>query len=272
VIAPVRQVLRGLGRRTRVLGGVYAAVGAIHLASRLADGGAGVASVSQILLMPALGAAFGSAIADLAPVQRRTVALMTAGLAASWAGDTIPRFVSGDAGFLGMVGGFLVAQACYLAAFAPYAAKAWRRRPAPVLAAGAVFGAGFGALAVWCLPEAGFLGGPVVGYGLILAAMATASTTVNRLTAVGGALFFVSDAMIALNTFSPGYYFGGHHLAVMSTYLAAQALLVTGIVADLAAERPERSRPAVARPTDPSADGATEPDADPATEPAAVAD
>ncbi|WP_156743663.1 lysoplasmalogenase family protein [Occultella aeris] len=266
--ATVRQVLRGLSRRTRVLGGAYVAVGAVHLASRLVDGGAGVAGVSQILLMPALGAAFCSAVADLGPVRRRTVALVTAGMAASWAGDTIPRFVTGDAGFLGMVGGFLVAQACYLAAFAPYAAKAWRRRPAPVLAAGAAFAAGFGALTVWCLPEAGFLGGPVVGYGLLLAAMAAASTTVNRVTAVGGALFFVSDAMIALNTFSLWYSFGAHHLGVMSTYIAAQALLATGVVAVLAADRPDPAQPAQARATDPTAD----PDVDNAAEPAAVAD
>ncbi|TDE88937.1 lysoplasmalogenase [Occultella glacieicola] len=262
--ATVRQVLRRLSPRTQALFGAYVAVGSVHLTSRVVESGA-LPTVSQILLMPALAAAFGSAVADLGGVRRRTAALMTAGLVASWVGDTVPRFVTGDAGFLGMVGGFLVAQACYLAAFAPYVAGAWRRRPAPVLAAGAVFGASFAALTAWCLPEAGFLGGPVVCYGLLLAAMATASTTVNRTTAVGGALFFVSDALIALNTFAPWYFFGGHHLVVMSTYLVAQALLAAGVVGALGAAEPDAATEAAAEPT-------TEGAADLAAEPAAVAD
>ena len=45
---------------------------------------------------------------------------------------------------------------------------------------------------------------PVLVYGACLGTMAVLSTGVNRLTAVGGALFLVSDGLIALDAFVAG--------------------------------------------------------------------
>ena len=47
------------------------------------------------------------------------------------------------------------------------------------------------------------------------------------------ALFVVSDSVLALGRFLPGYEFPPHDLVVMSTYLAAQGLIALGVVAML---------------------------------------
>jgi len=71
--------------------------------------------------------------------------------------------------------------------------------------------------------------GPVVVYGLTLTAMAVLATGLGRLTGLGGALFMLSDSLIALKAFRE---WDGRALsmAVMGTYAAAEALLVMGIV------------------------------------------
>ena len=46
---------------------------------------------------------------------------------------------------------------------------------------------------------------PVLVYGACLGTMAVLSTGVNQVTAVGGALFLVSDGLIALDAFAPGF-------------------------------------------------------------------
>ena len=61
---------------------------------------------------------------------------------------------------------------------------------------------------------------PVLAYGACLGTMAVA-TGVNRLTAVGGAVFIVSVPAFGL----PAQGFG-----VMATYVVAQALLVAGVL------------------------------------------
>ncbi len=61
------------------------------------------------------------------------------------------------------------------------------------------------ALVVACAPDAGSLLVPVVVYGVCLVTMAVVATGVDRLAAVGGAVFLLSDALIALNAFAPWY-------------------------------------------------------------------
>ena len=59
--------------------------------------------------------------------------------------------------------------------------------------------------------------------------MAVLATGLGRLTGLGGALFMLSDSLIALKAFRE---WDGRALsmAVMGTYAAAEALLVMGIV------------------------------------------
>ena len=63
---------------------------------------------------------------------------------------------------------------------------------------------------------------PVLVYGACLGTMAVLSTGVNLVTAVGGALFLVSDGLIALDAFAPGFDLPGQGFWVMATYVAAQ--------------------------------------------------
>jgi uncharacterized membrane protein YhhN len=73
------------------------------------------------------------------------------------------------------------------------------------------------------------LAGPVVGYGLCLGTMAVIATGVDRLAWIGGALFLISDGLIALQAFTD-LELPAHDVVVMSTYTAAQLLLVLGVM------------------------------------------
>ena len=81
-----------------------------------------------------------------------------------------------------------------------------------------------------CAGGAGGLLVPVLVYGALLGTMAVLSTGVNGLTAAGGALFLVSDGLIALDAFASGFALPGHGFWVMATYVAAQALIVAGVL------------------------------------------
>ena len=195
---------------------VFAAVAVVHLAAQLAGAGT-VATVTQWLLMPLLAVAFRSA------TNGGRLVLLALGF--SWLGDTVPALFSSDTRFLAMVGLFLCAQVTYIAAFLP----AWRgsvlRRPALL-----GYLAAFGALLVACAPGAGGLLVPVICYGVCLTLMAVLATGVHPLTAVGGAVFFVSDGLIALDAFATWYAPPAPGFWVMLTYLAGQALIVAGVL------------------------------------------
>ena len=85
-----------------------------------------------------------------------------------------------------------------------------------------------------CVGGAATLLVPVLVYGACLGTMAVLSTGVNQVTAVGGALFLVSDGLIALDAFAPGFALTGHDFWVMSTYVLAQALIVAGVLLERA--------------------------------------
>lgn len=179
---------------------------------------------SQVLLMPALAL---TVLADTERPRPRLVTLVLAALFFSWLGDGLPALAGGDAAFLLMVAGFLGAQVVYVCAFWPYRARSvlLRRRWLLVPYVGAV------AALVWvCAPHAGGLLWPVLLYGLVLGAMAVAATGVNTWTAVGGALFLVSDALIALRTFVPDFGVPQDGFWVMVTYVTAQALIALGVL------------------------------------------
>ena len=153
------------------------------------------------------------------------------GLGLSWLGDAAPK-LAGDHSFLVMVGFFLLAQVAFVVAFWPRRARSIASRgsrawPLPL----AVYAAVLAVFLWWCVPGAGALAVPVVLYGTVLVAMAVLSTGIHPLAATGGALFVVSDGLIALNAFTDWYALGWLCFAVMSTYLAAQALLVAGVLA-----------------------------------------
>ncbi|MGW2178781.1 lysoplasmalogenase [Streptomyces sp. NPDC001732] len=168
--------------------------------------------VAKPLLMPLLA---GYALA------RRGPRLLVAALLFGWGGDTFLLFDS-DVAFLVGMGSFAVGHVCYLWLFGR------ARSSAPVALGYAVVLVVFVALLWSGLPAD--IRVPMAGYSLLLAAMACRAGVLGMRAAVGGALFLLSDALIATGIAdwpqlpAPDFW-------VMSTYLAAQYLLTTGTLA-----------------------------------------
>lgn len=138
----------------------------------------------------------------------------------SWLGDTVGIFILVKIMF------FLVAQVAYSAAF-------WKRRrhsvlfrPLPLLAYAAVIGT----LVVVMASFADDLWIAIVVYGVAIGLMAVLASGVNVYAAVGGVLFVGSDTLIAIDTFARPGYIPAAGLWIMASYLAAQFLLVWGLL------------------------------------------
>ena len=110
----------------RTSGAVLALVTAVHLVAQLLDPEGPVADATQPLLMPALAAVL---LTGTSVPRSRLVRITLLALFFSWLGDTLPRLASGDAGFLVMVGCFLLAQVAYVVAFWPLRGQSLLARP-----------------------------------------------------------------------------------------------------------------------------------------------
>lgn len=202
--------------------GALAAITAVHLGAQLVAPDGAVASLTQVLLMPALAAVLLTGTRSRSRLVRLT--LLAVGF--SWLGDTLPRLLSEDPGFLVMVGCFLLAQLTYAVAFLPY----WRGsivRRSPLLLI--PYAAGLARLVAVSRERAGSLLAPLVLYGLALGTMAVLATGIGWLAGIGGALFFVSDSLIALRSFAD-VTLPAHGFWVMLTYVAGQTLLVLAVI------------------------------------------
>jgi uncharacterized membrane protein YhhN len=202
-------------------------VALVHLGAQVFQPGGPTADFTQVLLMPLLA----MALATRARLDRPVVVLALAALFFSWLGDSVPKVLDGDASFLAMVALFLVAQVIYAAAFWRYRAQSVLSLP--VLAAPYAI-AGIG-LVWWCAEGAGSLLVPVIVYAAALVAMAVLATGLGPRGGLGGALFLVSDALIALRAFAD-LDLPGHGFWVMLTYIGAQVLLVDAVTQKAAAE------------------------------------
>jgi uncharacterized membrane protein YhhN len=142
--------------------------------------------------------------------------LLQAALLASAAGDLL---LETDLQLAGMAA-FAAAHACYLAVFlAKPGERSWR-----VLAA---YGAVWAALIAVLAPGLGGQRVPVAAYALLLTATAIAARWHNPRSGLGGALFLISDALIALRLAGRDFPFRG--ALVMSTYATGQYLLTSGV-------------------------------------------
>ncbi len=155
--------------------------------------------------------------------------LLCIAIAASLLGDV----AMGTALQLGLVG-LGLAHASYIALFA-WPARAhrpswWAIGYAPAYA-----------LVSWMLwPDFGPMVLAVVIYGVILSTGAAFATGVNRLTSIGGALFFVSNVGIAVRWFAPQdlRFFPDpwQDMTLMLLYCAAQGCIAAGVLRRLEAE------------------------------------
>jgi len=175
----------------------------------------GVVEWTKPLLMPALAVGLVWA----AP-QRRSPAIVLGliALTFSWLGDiTLRWFV------IGLIC-FLLAHIVYLVLFTTRLAA--RRVPWWALA----YAAWLVVLLAILSPHTGPLLVPVIAYGIVLTAMAAVASRCNRWVAGGGALFVVSDSILAINTFVPDARIPLVDFLIMVTYLAAQTLIVWGLL------------------------------------------
>ena len=199
--------LRGLARDRRLLTAFWSAT-VVQVAAVAFDVKV-LKQASKVPLMPLLWS--WSRTQDAPP-------LLQAALLASAAGDLL---LETDLQLAGMAA-FAAAHACYLAVFlANPAQRSWR-----VLAA---YGALWAALIAALSPGLGGQRVPVAVYALLLTATAVASRWHNPRSGLGGTLFFISDALIALRM--AGRDFPGRGALVMSSYAIGQYLLTSGITA-----------------------------------------
>ena len=216
---------------SRILLAGFAVTTLLHLGAQL--GALPVLeNVTQWLLMPLLAVMLY--VETTAP-RGRLVSLTLVALTLSWLGDTAPDLASGDTSFLLMVGFFLLAQLAYIIAFLPYRAHSVLTRRRWLLA---VYVAAVVGLVAACAGGAEQMLVPVLAYGACLGAMAVLSTGVHPATALGGALFLVSDGLIALGAFAPGFDPPFEGFWVMVTYVAAQVFIVGGVLAEQRQSRP----------------------------------
>ncbi|MBD7917473.1 lysoplasmalogenase [Cellulomonas sp. Sa3CUA2] len=216
-----------MGRSLSITARIWVAVAVVlvlvHLTAE-ATGAQDLSTVSQWTLMPALAAVV---LAATRPPRGRLVRWVLVALGFSWLGDLVPSLVADDLSFLVMVGFFLLAQVAYVVAFLPWVRRSvLHRRRVLVLPYAAVLVT----LVALCAPHAGSLLVPVCVYGVLLTAMAVLATGLGRVAALGGAIFLVSDALIALEAFVPSWDLAGQGFWVMLTYTVGQGLLAAAVL------------------------------------------
>ena len=155
--------------------------------------------------------------------------LVVPALVFSWGGDV---FLMLDDMFIAGLASFLVAHIFYIIAYQKTGAGKGKLRPFDI-AAFALYGIAL----MWILyPGLGGMLIPVMLYALVLLTMgvwahkrrgATAIASFRYVTA-GVILFVISDSLIAVNKFA--FDVPGERLLVMSTYIAAQFLIIQGLL------------------------------------------
>ncbi|MGV9499271.1 lysoplasmalogenase [Streptomyces sp. NPDC003642] len=212
--------------RTRLVLAAFALTALVDLACLAAGYDAGH-TVAKPLLMPLLA---------LWAALRRAPRPLLAALLFGWGGDVL-LLSDAEPAFLAGMASFAAGHLCYLVLFHRHGNRyAVPRARAGLLALGyAVALTGTVALLWPDLPAE--LRVPVAGYSLLLTAMAYgAGTRLGLHTGLGGALFLLSDTLIATGVADwpqpprPDFW-------IMLTYLAAQALLAAGTLAALDARR-----------------------------------
>ncbi|MDQ0580148.1 lysoplasmalogenase [Streptomyces rishiriensis] len=199
--------------RSRVLLGLFALFAVIDLLSLAVDADAGHV-VAKPLLMPLL-----AAWAALRGAPR----LLVAALLCGWGGDTLLLF-DADAAFLAGMASFAAGHVCYLVLFA----RVGRPHARGALLAPCYAIALIATVALLWPDLPADLRLPVAVYSTLLTAMAFSATTrLGPVAGAGGALFLLSDTLIATGV-ADWAQPPRPDLWIMLTYIAAQVLLVLG--------------------------------------------
>ena len=155
--------------------------------------------------------------------------LLVAALLFGWGGDVLLLFDAEPAFLAGMTS-FAAGHVCYLRLFVKHREKSTpRARGARLTAAAYAVALVTTVTFLWAgLPAD--LRVPVAGYSLLLTAMAYGATRLGPVAGVGGALFMLSDTLIATGV-AEWPQLPRPDLWIMLTYVAAQYLLAGGVTA-----------------------------------------
>jgi uncharacterized membrane protein YhhN len=188
--------------------------------------------VTKPLLMPLLaGSLAKNPKADDSPLRTSTLAAQLGG----WGGD-VALLGEGTKPFLVGAGSFGLGHIAYLTGFLrQHGDSGIKEAPAPRAVAGS-WALTAPVMAIMAARRNRELGGPVFGYGTLLAAMAAAANyldsdlppSARRLTAAGATLFMVSDTLLGFRKFVLKDPPPALETGVMATYTAAQFLLSEG--------------------------------------------
>lgn len=204
----------------------YACAAVVNLGGLIIDAPA-VAATAQVLLMPAL-----ALVVIRSGVRTWATKWLLVAIVGSWLGDSLPKVVPGEWSFIAMVAGFLIAQIAFILAFLPrWRDSIMRRRRRALIPYLAVVIT----LVALCAPAAGPLLVPLLVYAVALLAMSVLATAFGTLGTIGGAMFLLSDSLIAITSFTH-WTFPGQSPIIMFTYITGQALIALAVL------RRERAR------------------------------
>ncbi|MFF9014344.1 lysoplasmalogenase [Streptomyces sp. NPDC014870] len=202
---------------SRALLAAFALAVAVDLVSLLVGADLGH-RIAKPLLMPLLAAYAAT---------RGAPRLLIVALLFGWGGDVF-LLLDADWAFLVGMGSFAAGHVCYLTLFG-------RRRTSVPL--GGLYAVALVGTVVLLWPDLpADLRIPVAGYSLLLTAMAYRSSALGLTAGAGGALFLLSDTLIATGIAewpqlpAPDFW-------IMATYIAAQYLLTTGVLTQAYGER-----------------------------------
>ncbi|WP_406207054.1 lysoplasmalogenase [Kitasatospora sp. NBC_01560] len=213
-----------LGGRLRSATGLltgFAATSAAHLGALLTDTGA-LRHATKPALMPLLAA---HSVTAATAAGREAPKLLAPALLLSGGGDVLLQ-LGNETAFLAGMGSFAAAHVCYVTMFVQGGALTDRRRALVVAAA---YATAWAAMMTQLWPDLGGLRVPVAGYSLLLASTAVTSAGLGLRTGLGGALFLLSDTLIATKL-AKWRELPGHQFWIMATYILAQYLLATGLL------------------------------------------
>jgi uncharacterized membrane protein YhhN len=216
-----------MNTRTKILSLAYFLTGSAFMVFQNGDTILPVLIIKS-LIIPILMILF---IVNLKLFLNRLNLIMLAGLFFSWAGDMVLEF---EGLFIPGLGCFLLAHVMYLVVFfkTPGRNVIFQKRwylLIPVILSGA-------GLILYLYNDLADMRIPVIIYSIVILTMLTGA--INRLEKVnlisyylvltGAILFVISDSAIAINKFS--HHFESSGIVVMTTYIIAQYLIVSGFI------------------------------------------
>lgn len=191
-------------------------VSGIHLAALLSQ-----VKLAEQISKPAL-----MALLAAYAIVRKAPRILTAALALSCVGDALLQFSANSETM------FIAGMACFAAAHVNltvlFIGRTTRGRGMRVLLAGMCYVAIWVSLVTLIWSDLGSLQIAVAAYSIVLAANATFSTAAGFRAGLGGALFFLSDSLVATRLADwPQLPAAG--VWVMATYIGAQYLLTSAL-------------------------------------------